>query len=102
MAQQLTTGWLLAQAGRVSQVTPDPVAGALINTVGASVITKRSRQQKRWQYTDCQTSPHISPVSRNMAPDRYHWVTGWTEDHSRSYGLREDQAQWYMNKPEPG
>jgi len=27
---------------------------------------------------------------------------GWTEGHSHSYGLREDQAQWYMNKPEPG
>ena len=46
-------------------------------------------------------NPHISPVFRNLAPDRYHWVTVWTEGHSRSYGLREDQAQWYMNKPGP-
>jgi hypothetical protein len=47
-------------------------------------------------------NPHISPVSRNLAPDRCHWAPDWTEGHSRSYGLREDQAQWYMNKPEPG
>jgi len=49
-----------------------------------------------------ESSPHISPVSRNMAPDRCRWVPGWTEGHSCSYGLKEDQAQRYMNKPEPG
>jgi len=37
-----------------------------------------------------------------MAPVRCHWAPGWTEGHSRSYGLREDQALWYLNKPEPG
>lgn len=37
-----------------------------------------------------------------MATDRYHWAPGWTEDHSRSYGLREDQDQLYMDQPEQG
>ena len=33
-----------------------------------------------------------------MAPDRYNWAQVWTEGHSRSYGLREDQVQLYMDK----
>ena len=53
-----------------------------------------------------------------MAPDRCekvrlgtsreaglgHWTPGWTEDHSRSYGLKEAQVQLYMDevRPEPG
>ena len=47
-------------------------------------------------------SPHISPVSRKMAPDRYKRAPGWTEGHSRSYGLREDQVRLYLDQPGPG
>jgi len=36
----------------------------------------------------CHANPHISPVSRNLAPDRCRWVPGWTEGHSGSYGLK--------------
>lgn len=37
-----------------------------------------------------------------MALDRCAWTPGWTEDHSRSYGLKEAQAQSHMDKPGPG
>ena len=37
-----------------------------------------------------------------IAEDRYNWTPGWTEDHSRSYGLREDQVQFYLDQPGPG
>ena len=43
--------------------------------------------------------PDISPVSRNMVPDRYKWTQGWIEGHSRSYVLREDQVQLHMDQP---
>ncbi len=33
---------------------------------------------------------------------RCDWAPGWTEDHSRSYGLMEAQVQSYMDKPGPG
>ncbi len=46
-------------------------------------------------------SPHIAPVSRNMAQDKLDWTPGWTETNSRSYWLREDQVQLRLNKPEP-
>ena len=46
-------------------------------------------------------NPHIAQVSRMMAPDRCDWMPGWTEDHSRSYGLKEAQVQSYMDKPGP-
>jgi hypothetical protein len=47
-------------------------------------------------------SPHVSPVSRMVAPDRYDWTPGWTEANSHSYWLREDQVKAYMDKPGPG
>jgi len=47
-------------------------------------------------------NPHISPVSWMMALDRCGWAPGWTEDHSRSYGLKEAQVQSYMEKVRPG
>jgi len=34
-----------------------------------------------------------------IAEDRCDWTPGWTEGHSRSYGLREAQVQSYMDKP---
>jgi hypothetical protein len=37
-----------------------------------------------------------------MAPDRYKRAPVWTEGHSRSYGLREDQVHLYMDQPGPG
>ncbi len=36
-----------------------------------------------------------------MAKDRCDWTPGWTEDHSRSYGLREAQVQLYLEKVRP-
>ena len=33
-----------------------------------------------------------------IAEDRCDWTPGWTEDHSRSYGLREAQVESYMDK----
>jgi hypothetical protein len=32
-----------------------------------------------------------------MAQDRYNWAPGWIEGHSHGYGLREDQAELYMD-----
>ncbi len=46
-------------------------------------------------------SPHIAPVFRKMALDRCDWTPVWTETNSRSYWLREDQDQSYMDKPGP-
>ena len=43
-------------------------------------------------------NPHIAPVSRKLAPARCGWAQGWTETNSRSYWLREDQVQAYMDK----
>jgi len=47
-------------------------------------------------------NPDISPASRMMAQDRCVWAPGWTERHSRSYGLKEAQAQACLDKPGPG
>jgi hypothetical protein len=47
-------------------------------------------------------SPNIAPVSRIMAQDRCDWPLGWTEYHSRRYGVREDQVQAYLDQPGPG
>jgi hypothetical protein len=40
----------------------------------------------------------IAPISRLIALDRYGWVQGWTEANSKSYWLREAQAQAYLGK----
>jgi len=37
-----------------------------------------------------------------MTLDRCGWTPGWTESHSRSYGLREAQVQVYLDKSAPG
>ncbi len=36
-----------------------------------------------------------------LAQDRCVWAQGWTENRSRSYGLKEAQVQAYLNKPGP-
>ena len=49
--------------------------------------------ENRASIATTQASPHIAPVPRKLVPDRCGWAPGWTEDHSRSYGVREAQAQ---------
>ncbi len=39
-----------------------------------------------------QDSPHMALLARFLAPDYGAWTQGWTETHSRSYGLRETQV----------
>ncbi len=36
-----------------------------------------------------------------MAQHRCGWAQGWSASHSRSYGLREDQADACLGKPAP-
>ena len=36
-----------------------------------------------------------------MAKNRGPWAPGWTESHSRSYGLKEAQAQGLLDEPGP-
>ena len=56
--------------------------------------------------THTEEVPAITVISQEDQLARifhqYHGIWRWTDGHSRSYGLREDQAQWYMNKPKPG
>jgi len=37
-----------------------------------------------------------------MAKNRRGWAPVWSAIHSHSYGLREDQAQAWLDQPGPG
>jgi hypothetical protein len=47
-------------------------------------------------------SLHIAPVSGMQAQDRCSWTPLWSESHSRSYDLSEEQVQGCLDKPGPG
>jgi len=46
-------------------------------------------------------NPDIEPVFRKMAQDRFGRMPDWTENHSHSYGSKEDQVRTYLGKPGP-
>ncbi|MGD8933548.1 MAG: hypothetical protein PVF35_02115, partial [Gammaproteobacteria bacterium] len=46
-------------------------------------------------------SPHFSPGSRELTKDSCSQAPFWSEKHSHSYGLSEEQACGHEDEPEP-
>ena len=65
-------------------------------------IISRGHASPASGWYDQETSPHIAPVSGMLARGRCDWAPFWSESHSCSYDLSEEQVQAWLNKPGPG
>ena len=52
--------------------------------------------------TNVRTSLQVAPVTGMIAPARCGWAPLWKENHSRSYGLSEEQGRACLDKRGPG
>jgi threonine dehydratase len=109
----------LQQGNIIDSFTPDTIADGLRAIVGvrnfhvirnevSRVLTVSDQDIREamilfWQKLKILIEPSSATV---IAAVRNHpecgWAPGWTEYHSRSYGVREDQVQAYLDQPVPG